>query len=245
MKNTAIAALVISSLGLAACQKEEAVQKAPEVKLETTSQQQAYGLGASLGQFIDQKLDMQESVEVNLDRQLVIQGFIDTLTAESKLNQQQIQEVLTALDGEVKEKQQNKEAQVSEANLAAGQAFLEENAKREGVTVTESGLQYEVVQQGDGPKPSAEDTVKVHYTGTLLDGTKFDSSYDRNEPAVFPLHRVIAGWTEGVQLMNVGSKFKFYIPADLAYGKRSTGLITANSTLVFDVELLGIESTNK
>lgn len=245
MKKNVIAMLVVAGVGLAGCQQQDAAGDAQDLKLETTAEQQAYGLGASLGQFVDQKLDMQESVDVNLDRQLVIRGFIDTLTAESKISQQKVQEVLAALDSEVREKQQNKEAQISEANLAAGQAFLAENAKREGVTVTESGLQYEVLQAADGPKPTAEDTVKVHYTGTLLDGTKFDSSYDRNEPAVFPLSRVIAGWTEGVQLMNVGSKYKFYIPADLAYGKRATGKITPNSTLVFEVELLGIESTTK
>lgn len=245
MKKTAIASLVLSATLLTACQQEPASQQAPEVKLDTPEQQQAYGLGVSVGQFIDQKLDMQEEVEIKLDREMVIKGFKDALTAESKMSQQDIQQVLTALDGVVNEKQQAKEAAMSEANLAEGKAFLAENAKRAEVTETESGLQYEVLSEGDGPKPSAEDTVKVHYLGTLLDGTKFDSSYDRGEPAVFPLSTVISGWTEGVQLMNVGSKYKFYIPADLAYGERSTGKITPNSTLIFEVELLGIESKDK
>ena len=118
----------------------------------------------------------------------------------------------------------------------------EENAKKEGVTVTESGLQYEVLSEGDGEKPVATDVVKVHYKGTLLDGTEFDSSYARNEPTTFPLNRVIAGWTEGLQLMSVGSKYKFTIPSELAYGDRDLGKIPANSTLVFEVELLEIQN---
>lgn len=243
MKKTAIATLVLAGLGLSACQPEQS--KPEEVKLESTEQQQAYGLGVSVGQFIDQKLDSQEQVEVNLDRELVIKGFVDALTTDPKMTEQEIRKVMTALDSMVNEKQQALADQQSEKNLAEGQAFLENNATREEVTVTESGLQYEVLEQGDGNKPSAEDTVKVHYQGTLLDGTKFDSSYDRDEPAVFPLNRVISGWTEGVQLMNVGSKYKFYIPSELAYGKRSTGKITPNSTLIFEVELLGIEDNTK
>ena len=123
-----------------------------------------------------------------------------------------------------------------------GEKFLAENAERESVTVTDSGLQYEVMSEGDGASPTAEDTVTVHYKGTLLDGTEFDSSYSRGEPATFPLSRVIPGWTEGVQLMKVGSKFKFFIPSELAYGERSTGKITPNSTLVFEVELLDVAS---
>ncbi|WP_088331166.1 FKBP-type peptidyl-prolyl cis-trans isomerase [Lacimicrobium sp. SS2-24] len=243
MRKTAIATLVLAGLGLSACQPEQ--KKPEEVKLEGTEQQQAYGLGVSVGQFIDQKLDSQEQVDIKLDRDLVIKGFIDAITAESKMSEQEIRTVLTALDGQVNEKQQALADKQSEANLAEGQAFLEKNATREGVMVTESGLQYEVLEQGEGEKPAAEDTVKVHYLGTLLDGTKFDSSYDRDEPAVFPLNRVISGWTEGVQLMNVGSKYKFYIPAELAYGERATGKITPNSTLIFEVELLDIEDSSK
>ncbi|MEM6916565.1 MAG: FKBP-type peptidyl-prolyl cis-trans isomerase, partial [Verrucomicrobiota bacterium] len=131
---------------------------------------------------------------------------------------------------------------VEKAKAAVGQEFLDENAKKEGVEITESGLQYEVLEEGDGPKPSATDNVTVHYHGTLIDGTVFDSSVDRGSPASFPLNRVIPGWTEGVQLMPVGSKFRFTIPYDLAYGERgSPPKIEPYSTLIFEVELLEIE----
>jgi FKBP-type peptidyl-prolyl cis-trans isomerase FklB len=126
-------------------------------------------------------------------------------------------------------------------NKAAGEAFLEANKAVAGVQVTESGLQYKVQKMGKGKKPSATDKVKVHYHGTLIDGTVFDSSVERGEPIVFALNQVIAGWTEGVQLMPVGSKFTFYIPQELAYGDRETGSIKPYSALVFEVELLGIE----
>lgn len=126
-------------------------------------------------------------------------------------------------------------------NLDKGNAFLAENAKKEGVKTTASGLQYEVIKEGDGAKPKATDEVKVHYHGTLIDGKVFDSSVERGEPAEFPLNRVIPGWTEGVQLMSKGSKYRFFIPYDLAYGDRGAGAdIKPYSALVFEVELLDI-----
>jgi len=137
--------------------------------------------------------------------------------------------------------QQAETAAAGGQNLAEGQKFLAENKGKEGVQVTESGLQYKVLTMGEGAKPAATDTVKVHYRGTLLDGTEFDSSYARNEPISFALNRVIPGWTEGVQLMPVGSKFMFYIAPELAYGEGGGGPIPPNSTLIFEVELLEIE----
>jgi FKBP-type peptidyl-prolyl cis-trans isomerase FkpA/FKBP-type peptidyl-prolyl cis-trans isomerase FklB len=138
------------------------------------------------------------------------------------------------------------EAEAERQNMAAinsaeGDKFLLENRVREGVQVTDSGLQYEVVVMGEGAKPAATDTVTVHYRGTLLNGEEFDSSYSRNEPTTFQLNQVIPGWTEGVQLMPVGSKFKFFIPPNLAYGPNGGGPIGPNATLIFEVELLGIE----
>jgi FKBP-type peptidyl-prolyl cis-trans isomerase len=139
--------------------------------------------------------------------------------------------------------QQAETAAAGGKNLAEGQKFLAENKLKEGVQVTDSGLQYKVLTMGDGAKPAATDTVKVHYRGTLLDGTEFDSSYARNEPISFGLNRVIPGWTEGVQLMPVGSKFMFYIAPELAYGEGGGGPIPPNSTLIFEVELLDIEGS--
>ena len=139
--------------------------------------------------------------------------------------------------------QQAESAATGGANLAEGQKFLAENKLKEGVQVTDSGLQYKVLTMGDGAKPAATDTVKVHYRGTLLDGTEFDSSYARNEPISFGLNRVIPGWTEGVQLMPIGSKFMFYIAPELAYGEGGGGPIPPNSTLIFEVELLDIEGS--
>lgn len=136
---------------------------------------------------------------------------------------------------------QEKEAEKGKAAREAGEKFLAENAKKEGVTVTASGLQYVVLTEGSGRKPSATDNVKCHYEGRLTDGTVFDSSYRRGEPAVFPLNGVIAGWTEGVQLMGEGAKFRFFIPYNLAYGERGAGgSIPPYAALVFDVELIEV-----
>ncbi len=134
-----------------------------------------------------------------------------------------------------------KKAEQAAANLKAGEDFLNTNKEREGVTALPSGLQYEILKDADGPKPTAFNTVTCHYHGTLIDGTVFDSSVQRGKPASFPLNMVIKGWTEGLQLMSVGSKYRFFIPANLAYGERQVSAqIGANSTLIFDVELLGI-----
>jgi FKBP-type peptidyl-prolyl cis-trans isomerase FkpA len=179
---------------------------------------------------------------LSLDSALILRGVQDAIADKTALTEEEVQTMMTALEEQFREKQAAVvEAEAAQA-IAAGKTYLEENAKKEGVKVTESGLQYEVLQAAEGAKPAATDTVKVHYVGTLTDGTKFDSSLDRGEPAQFPLNRVIPGWTEGVQLMNVGSKFKFTIPAELAYGERDMGVIKPNSVLVFEVELLEIVS---
>lgn len=133
------------------------------------------------------------------------------------------------------------QGRMAEDNLAEGEAFLAENAKKEGIQVTESGLQYEILTEGDGPKPTTQDRVKVHYHGTLIDGTVFDSSVDRGQPATFGVTQVISGWTEALQLMPVGSKWKVYLPANIAYGERGAGQdIGPNTALIFEVELLEI-----
>jgi FKBP-type peptidyl-prolyl cis-trans isomerase len=166
------------------------------------------------------------------DFALIKQGFINGLLGdESQFDSQSAGEYIQATLNHIKYGDTKEQ----------GEKFLEENKLREGVIVTESGLQYEVLKMGKGQKPAATDRVKVHYHGTLTDGTVFDSSVERGEPIVFGLNQVIAGWTEGVQLMPVGSKFKFYIPQELGYGSRAAGSIPPYSTLIFEVELLGIE----
>ncbi len=239
LKPTVIALSLVAVFG---CQQEAKKEENKAPVLETEIQKQAYGLGASIGMYMERNLAEQEKLGVTLDKKLIMQGFLDSLDGKALLKQDEIQTLLTSLDATMKQKQQEKIAKQAEDNLAEGQKFLAENAKKEGVTVTESGLQYEVLKAGEGEKPKATDTVKVHYKGTFLNGETFDSSYDRNQPAVFPLNRVIKGWTEGVQLMPVGSKFKFTIPSDLAYGPvGSPPRIPGNAVLQFEVELLEIE----
>jgi FKBP-type peptidyl-prolyl cis-trans isomerase FkpA len=230
MKKAAIAILIASTLGLSACQQAPSDPTNVEVMtFETEQQKQAYAMGATVGQFLEKQLAAQESLGVTLDKSIILKGFGAALLNKSQLTLEELQTITQQMQTEMLAMKQAKAADV-----------MSENAKRDGVTVTESGLQYEVITEGEGAKPVASDTVKVHYRGTLLDGTEFDSSYSRNEPIEFPLARVIAGWTEGLQLMSVGSKFKFLIPSDLAYGPRAQGPIPANSPLMFDVELLEI-----
>jgi FKBP-type peptidyl-prolyl cis-trans isomerase FkpA len=172
---------------------------------------------------------------------MVIKGFSDGLGEEMQLTEEEMQTVLQNLDKKLNDKRLEQAETLATKSIAEGKKFLEDNKAKQGVTTTESGLQYEVLEAGNGEKPVAEDTVEVHYRGTLVDGTEFDSSYARGETAKFPLNRVIPGWTEGVQLMPVGAKYKFVIPSELAYGERDTGTIPANSTLVFEVELVSVE----
>lgn len=243
MKKLPIALALTALFGLSACQKDTQTEGANDAAVAgtmTETQQQSYSQGAYVGQFIGQKIDEQLQLGMDVEPALVIQGFSDAIKGTGKMDQQAMQTALQALEANMKAKRDEQTQAAGEANLNKGKEYLEENAKRENVNVTESGLQYEVLEEGTGPKPAAEDTVKVHYKGTLIDGTEFDSSYSRGEPAVFPLNRVISGWTEGVQLMKVGSKYRFHIPSSLAYGERDMGQITPNSTLVFDVELLDI-----
>ena len=190
----------------------------------------SYALGLSMGQNL-----MGSGVE-KLNYQDLAQGIEDVLThAQPKISYQEAQQVLNQFFQEL-------EAKVAGAAKAEGEKFLAENAKREGVKVTASGLQYEILEPSLGQKPKATDTVRVHYEGTLIDGTVFDSSYKRGESITFPLNGVIAGWTEGLQLMSIGSKYKFFIPYQLAYGERGAGhSIPPYAALIFTVELLGIE----
>jgi FKBP-type peptidyl-prolyl cis-trans isomerase len=204
-------------------------------ELKTDEQKLGYIIGMDIGSSL-----RQQGAEVDLDALIdaIRATYMDTelsMTPEeaAAIREEYVQKRQTA--------QQTESAVSGQASLAEGQKFLAENKLKEGVKTTASGLQYKVLNMGDGAKPVATDTVKVHYSGKLLDGTEFDSSYARNEPISFALNRVISGWTEGVQLMPIGSKFMFFIAPELAYGEAGGGSIPPNSTLVFEVELLDIE----
>ena len=219
---------------------DSAAAPAASGALKTFEETSAYAIGQSMGRYISNTLERQQELGVKLDNAMIMQGVQDGLVKKSLLNEEQLEKALKDYDQKINQAAAKKASDDAKASLEKGKKFLDENAKKKGVTVTKSGLQYEVITEGKGVKPKATDMVKVHYTGTLIDGTKFDSSVDRKEPAEFPLDHVIPGWTEGVQLMNVGSKYKFYLPSELAYGAQGAGSIPANSVLVFEVELLSI-----
>ncbi|MDP5172301.1 MAG: FKBP-type peptidyl-prolyl cis-trans isomerase [Bacteroidia bacterium] len=204
--------------------------------LKTKQDSISYMLGADLAK----NLSSQGMV---LSADFVSQGMADIFEGkESLFNEATSQELMTAFQNEMRGAQMKKAQEAAAENVAAGEAFLAENAQKEGVKTTESGLQYEVITEGTGAKPLATNVVEVHYEGRLLDGTIFDSSYQRGQPATFPLNRVIAGWTEGLQLMPVGSKYRLYIPSSLGYGPQgSPPTIGPGATLVFDVELISIQ----
>ncbi len=206
------------------------------VELKNEMDSVSYAIGTDIGNnFKQSKLD-----SVNIDA--IAMGLRDGLDGTSVMTDEVLQEVVQGYMMRKQQQQMAEDQAKGEVNKVEGEKYLAENAKKPGVETTASGLQYEVITMGTGPKPTATDEVKVHYTGRLIDGTEFDSSVSRGEPAVFPVGQVIPGWVEGIQLMPVGSKFKFHIPSDLAYGAGGApgGAIPPNSVLVFDVELLEI-----
>jgi len=243
----------------------------PAPALETLSYQEGFTQGEQLQQQIPNELQQQkyldgfrdatqqaldenamlyaagghsarQAMQQGLHPLKMLAGLSDKLSAkEAAYTQEQIAEAFQLFQQLQQQSQQAAGGNAAE-NLAAGQAFLQENAEKNGITTTDSGLQYEVIQEGEGAKPAATDTVTVHYTGRLLDGTVFDSSVQRGEPIEFPLNRVIPGWTEGVQLMAPGAKYRFWIPANLAYGEQGPASIGPNQVLDFDVELLQINA---
>ena len=203
-----------------------------ENKFESIEQRVSYGVGRQLG---DQ---LRSNPFKEFDVAAVQAGIADALAgSDSQVSEQDLNEAFAV----VSKKLQEQEQEVGKEQAAEGEAFLAKNAEREEITVTESGLQYEVLAAGEGDKPTAQSTVRTHYHGTFINGDVFDSSYDRGQPAEFPVGGVIAGWTEALQLMPVGAKYRLYIPYNLAYGERgSQGAIPPYSALVFDVELLDI-----
>ena len=230
----AAAISLISACGNA----EQDTTKIEKVEFTSETDKQSYALGASMGRYLKSNLDTNKDIGIELSDEIILSGIKDAMAGEPQLNEEEIKTIMQAMESQVRER---RTAQAQEK----GKAFLAENAKREGVVVTESGLQYEVLTAADGDKPAATDTVTVHYHGTLVDGTVFDSSVERGETISFALNRVIPGWTEGLQYMSKGSKYKFFIPSELAYGPRNAGKIPPHSTLIFEVELFDFESVTQ
>jgi FKBP-type peptidyl-prolyl cis-trans isomerase len=238
MKQQLLLAVAIGA-ALIGC-NQQASEPAAEagIALDSEERRVSYGMGIGLGQRI-----RQESFSVDVDA--FAEGVKHAVNGvEPLMNEEQIRQEMQAFQQKQIAKQQEAMQQAADANQAKGKAFLAENGAKEGVVTTESGLQYSVITAGTGAKPTATDTVEVHYRGTLIDGTEFDSSYKRGATVSFPVNGVIPGWTEALQLMPTGSKWQLVIPSDLAYGPGGTGggPIGPNETLIFEVELVSIKA---
>ncbi len=228
MRSSIQSAFFLSLFALSACQGGTPA-------LDTDERKASYGLGFQMGGQL-------QPASSHIDLDAFVAGLKDGIAgAEASLSDSVIQAAFQVMSAQVEEEETARMAAEGEKAATEGKAFLADNATKEGIVVTESGLQYEVLREGTGAKPGPEDQVSVHYKGTLLDGTQFDSSYDGGEPAVFGVNGVIPGFSEALQLMPVGSQYRFFIPADLAYGPQGTGgPIGPNATLIFEVELLEI-----
>ncbi len=228
----ALLSFILLSISTGSVLAEE--KKADELKSE--KDKLSYAIGANIAQSI-------ASIKEEIDFDKVVKGISDQFHGKALLlSEQETISILSDFSAKMQKKMMEESQVAAQKNTTEGAAYLKENKEKKGVVTTESGLQYTVVKKGDGPVPTATDTVKVHYKGTTIDGSEFDSSYKRGEPAVFPVTGVIKGWTEALTLMTVGSTYKLVIPSDLAYGAQGAGAkIGPNSVLVFDVELLGIE----
>ncbi len=235
--------LVLGSvLLISACQNSAAPgAPAADAALDTDAQKFSYSAGYEIGSRLGQM------GEVDVDLGALTAGLSDAYNEkDARLTDQEMAEVKQKIYKEAAEKRNAERAEQAGANLSEGQAFLEQNGAKEGVVTTESGLQYLIIEEGEGEAPAATDTVVVHYTGTLLDGAEFDSSHKRGQPATFKLNGVIKGWTEGLQKIKPGGKAKLFIPPELAYGERGAGaMIGPNQTLIFDVELIEVKKAEE
>ncbi|MGQ0544730.1 MAG: FKBP-type peptidyl-prolyl cis-trans isomerase [Betaproteobacteria bacterium] len=230
-----ILALALVAGLAAACAKKDEEGAAP-ADLTTDAQKFGYAIGVDIGKSL-------KPVKDEVDIASLVKGVEETVAGkEPRLDDETREKVKQEITRKLQQKQMDERLAKAKTAKEAGEQFLAQNGQREGVKTTASGLQYEVVAEGKGAAPKASDKVTVHYKGTLIDGTEFDSSYSRGQPVTFPLANVIPGWTEGLQLLKVGGKAKLYIPPQLGYGERGAGAkIGPNETLVFEVELLGIE----
>lgn len=235
MKHYVMVGFVAGAIVLTGCNKETASTEPATVELDTVEKKVSYIVGYNMA-------NQAKANDFPLDVQAMTLALEDvTAGKEPKLTQEEMQATMVTFQTEQQAKRAEAMNLVAETNLKEGQAFLEANAKKDGVKTTESGLQYKVITEGSGASPAAEDTVQVNYRGTLIDGTEFDSSYKRGEPISFPVSGVIPGWVEALQLMKEGGKWELYIPSELAYGPGGTsGAIGPNATLIFEVELLAI-----
>lgn len=226
--------LLVLIVSILSCQKSNLADE--KIELKEKSEKISYGLGLQIGK-------MYQSLNVKIDPKLFARGFSDGISGTAPLiTEEEVEQILFEMSQQMNSQQEEKMSAAGEENKKKGDAFLAANKAKPGVKTTASGLQYTILKSGNGKKPALTDTVTVHYKGTLIDGTEFDSSYGRGEPATFPLNRVIQGWQEGLQLMQEGAKFQFVIPSDLAYGNRSAGnLIGPGSVLVFEVELISVK----
>ncbi|MEX0724291.1 MAG: FKBP-type peptidyl-prolyl cis-trans isomerase [Gracilimonas sp.] len=229
LNNLNLAVILSAVLLISACDQKTSGNY--EADLSTQIDSVSYAIGYQNGMLLDN-----EGLN-DIDMENYLAGFNQALNSEEGIMGRE--ELFAVINSYVQELSQRRGSE----NVEKGQAFLEENKDKEGVMVTESGLQYKVIEEGDGESPTAENVVSVHYEGTLIDGEVFDSSYDRGQPAEFPLNRVIPGWTEGVQLMREGATYEFYIPSELAYGAQAPqgSPIGPNETLIFKVELLEVK----
>ena len=233
MLKRVITGLAVAAL-VAGCQPQDN-DKTEAAGLETDLERLSYGMGYNLGSRI--------KGEIDIDVDTFATGVRHGTTGDQRLmSDEEIVAAMQKFQEQASAQHEAEMAELSASNQAASEAFLAENAAKEGVVTTESGLQYRVIEAGEGDKPGLTDTVEVHYRGTLVDGTEFDSSYGRGEPVVFPVNGVIPGWTEALQLMSEGAKWELVIPSDLAYGPGGTGgPIGPNQALVFEVELLDVK----
>jgi len=208
---------------------------AEETSLKTKKDKVSYVIGVNVGKGMQQQ-------SIDIDPDIFAKGLKDAMTgAKTAMTDEEMRQVMTAFQKEMTEKQAEKMKVIGEKNKKEGEAFLVANKKKKGVKTLPSGLQYKVIKEGTGQTPKLKDTVTTNYRGTLIDGTEFDSSYKRGQPAKFPVKGVIAGWTEALQLMKVGSTWQLFIPSNLAYGERGAGnIIGPNATLIFDIELISI-----
>ena len=228
--------LAIAGIVLVGC-KEEAPKEAaaPATNFATNVEQASYGMGLRVGQQVNE-------TAMPFDSDDFIAGLTDGIAGNSpQIDEDKIIAAMQQLGEEMQQQMLDEQAEIGRKNAEASAAFLKANSEKEGVITTDSGLEYKVITQGTGPKPTADSVVEVHYRGTLIDGTEFDSSYKRGQTATFPVNAVIAGWTQALQLMPVGSKWELYIPSDLAYGPAGSPPIGPNSALIFEVELVAIE----